>query len=91
MLCGGERFLDAEFLHPGSKGVGMETQPRRGALFPFNDPIRILKDAEDVGSFDFFQRIGDWQQWGGVPLKHHLVDLKQWLIREDGGPFDHIF
>ena len=69
----------------------METQSRRGALFPFNDPVRILKDVENVGSFDFFQRIGDRQQRGGVSLEHHIVDLKHRSLREDRGPFDDIF
>lgn len=62
LLCGGARFLDAELLHPGSKRVGMEAKSSGGALFPFNDPVCMLKDAENVGSFDLFQRIGDRQR-----------------------------
>lgn len=76
LLYGGERFLDAELLHPGSERVGMETKSSRGALLPFDDPVCILKDAENVDSFDLFQRIGDRQRRGGVPLKHHIVNLK---------------
>jgi len=76
LLCGGARFLDAELLHPGAKRVGVEAQSSRGALFPFNGPVCMLKDAEDMASFNLFQRIGDRQRRGGVPLKHHIVNLK---------------
>jgi hypothetical protein len=62
LLCGRARFFDAELLHSGSKRVGMEAKPSGGALFPFNDPACLLKDAENVGSFDLFQRIGDRQR-----------------------------
>jgi hypothetical protein len=40
----------------------MEAQPGSGALLSFNDPTHILEDAEDVGSFDLFQGIGDRQK-----------------------------
>ncbi len=69
----------------------MEAKPGGSALLSFDDPVRFLKDAEDVRSFHLFQGIGYWQQWGGVPLKRHIVDLKYWSLREDRGPFDDIF
>lgn len=69
----------------------METKPSGGALLSFDDPIYILKNAEDVGPFDLFQRIGNGQ-WGSlVSLKHRIVDLKHWPLREDRSPFDDIF
>jgi hypothetical protein len=37
----------------------MEAKPGGSALLSFDNPTRVLKDAEDVGSVDFFQGIGD--------------------------------
>ena len=41
-----------------SEGVGMEIQSSGGTLLPFNDPVHLLEDMEDMGSFDFFHGIG---------------------------------
>ena len=40
----------------------METQSSGCALLSFDDPTHIVKEAEDVGSFDLFQGIGDRQK-----------------------------
>jgi len=60
-LCGGARLLDAELLHARPERVGMEAKPSGCALLSFDNPAHILEDAEDMGSFDFFQGIGDRQ------------------------------
>ena len=59
LLCGGARLLDAQLLHARPERVGMEAKPGGGALCSFNDPIHLLKDAEDMGSFNLFQGISD--------------------------------
>lgn len=53
-LCDGERFLDTELLHTRAEGVGMEAKPSGGTLLSFDNPIHILKNMEDVASFDLF-------------------------------------
>ena len=46
----------------------MEAKSTSGALLSFDDPSHIVEDAENVGSFDFFQGIGDRQKWSCVPV-----------------------
>lgn len=32
----------------------MKIQPSGGALLPFNDPVHLLEDMENMRPFDFF-------------------------------------
>lgn len=49
-------FLDPKFLHAGSQRVGMKAESRRRTLLPFDHPIDLLKDQDDMGPFNFFER-----------------------------------
>ena len=69
----------------------METQSNCCAMRSFDDPTHIVEDAEDVGSFDFFQGIGSRWLRRRVRAKKRVIDLKHRSFREDRGPFDHIF
>lgn len=53
-VSGGTGFLDTQFLHAGSQRIGVKAESRRRALLPFDDPIDLLKDADDMGPFNFF-------------------------------------
>ena len=61
----------------------METQANGCTLRSFNHPIRPLKCAKDVGSFDFFQGIGSWRQRYRVRMEKRVIDLKHRSFRED--------
>ena len=57
-ICLGELgeagFLNAELIHARAEGVRMEIQPSGGTLFPFNDPVDLLQDMQDMRPLDFF-------------------------------------
>lgn len=69
----------------------MKTQSNGCALRSFDDPARIVEDAEDVGSFDFFQGIGSQRLRHRVRMERCVIDLKHRSFCEDRGPFNYIF
>lgn len=53
--CLGETgFFNAELIHARAERVGMKIQPSGGTLLPFNDPVYLLEDMENMRTLDFF-------------------------------------
>jgi hypothetical protein len=50
------RPRQAELLETAPEGVGMEPEEDRRAARPFDDPVGLPEDGEDVGSLDVVQR-----------------------------------
>ena len=59
----------------------MKTQSNSCALRSFDDPLRIVEDAEDVGPFDFFQGIGSRRLRRRVRMEKCVIDLKHRSFR----------
>ena len=51
----GRRSPDAELLHPIPKRVGMEPENLSGAAWTVDEPVRLLKDVQNVISLYRFQ------------------------------------
>jgi hypothetical protein len=49
------RAGNAEFLHPVSKGAGVEAENLGGAARAGDDPVGLPENGEDVVVFDSFQ------------------------------------
>ena len=68
----------------------MEIQSSGGTLFPFNDPVDLLEDMEDMRPFDFFHGSRAMRGCRGR-IEECVIDLQHRSVRENRGPFDHIF
>jgi hypothetical protein len=52
------RSLNLEFLHAAAECVGVEVENLISSAAAFDDPLRLVKDLQNVAAFDFFQRGG---------------------------------
>src|SRR5262245_5885114 len=89
---------DAELLQPAAERVGMEFQNACGALRGVNYPVRLVKDGQDVVTFDVFQRSKAASLFfvattprGGVPRSQDVrADFERCTRSKNHGTFDDV-